>query len=122
MAAIPDLVLSDPTVADIEIYRGDTGRFRVTVTTDTGAGLDVSAAVWLCQARANYDATVILASFGVIPVGGDVSSIDVVLNAVSSAALVDGAVWDLQMIYNGDTITLLTGSIALRPDVSRTGV
>ena len=121
LGAVPDLVLSDPTVADIDIYRGDTGKFRVSVSSPTGAPLDVSGATWLCQVRLDYDSPLVLAVFNVIPVVGDVSSVDVIVNAVASSHLVDGAVWDLQMIFNTDTTTLLTGTINMRADVSRAG-
>ena len=120
-APITELVLSDPVEADINIYRGDTGKFRVTVSAPTGYPLDVSGATWLCQARMDYDSPLILATFSVIPVSGDVSSVDVVINAAASSLLQDGAVWYLQMVLNTDTTTLLTGTVNMQPDVSRVG-
>src|SRR5206468_4334496 len=45
------MVLSQPTPADLVIYRGDSGRFRVTVTDPDSAPVDVSAAAWRCEIR-----------------------------------------------------------------------
>jgi hypothetical protein len=118
---LPPIVLSDPLDADLYIYRGDSGRFRVTVTDVNGVPLNVSGATWDCDIRAEEDATVVLATLTVTPVAGDTSSVDVSLTAAQSRALDDTAAgWDLEMTMSGEVLTLVTGLVVVTKDWSRT--
>ena len=110
---------TSPTVLDLTAYRGDSGRFRVTVTTSTGTPLDVSAATWDCDVRATADDPVALISLDVVPVAGDPSSVDIVLSSADSELLRPAAVWDLEMTLNGEVTTLLAGKLTTTLDVSR---
>jgi hypothetical protein len=118
---LPPIALSEPAQLDITAYRGDSGRFRVTVTQD-GAPLDVSAATWDCDIRAQPDAPV-LASMTVTPVVGTTNAVDVLLPANATSNVSGEAVWDLEMTMGTDpditTTTLLRGNITFTPDVSR---
>lgn len=138
MTSFPVIALSDPAEVDIVGYRGDSGRFRVTVTKG-GAPLDVSAATWDADIRLAPDAPV-LATMTVTPVAGTTNAVDVVLPADQSALITDTAtvgtpnveagpvtsvveaVWDLEMTEagtNGATTTLLRGKVTMTKDVSR---
>lgn len=113
------VVLSAPEPVDLVIYRGDSGRFRVTVTDPAGAPLDVSGATWESQMRPNQDSTT-QQTFTVTPVVGDPSSVDVILDAATSAAIdFTAGVWDLQMTMTGEVQTLLGGRVTVTKDVSR---
>ena len=116
-ATLPPIKFTDPQTLDLTIYRGDSGRFRVTIVDDLGAPLDVSAATWDCDIRPDADGAVIT-SLTVTPV--DSSTIEVALSAVESAALVGPGVWDLEMTLNGEVTTLLVGRVTVTKDVSRT--
>lgn len=117
-----DVVLSQPAAVNLVIYRGDTGRFRVTVSDPDGAPLDVSSAAWLAQVRAAPGASPMLTELDVEPVAGETSKVDVVLTETASEALVASGVWDLQMTLAGEVVTLLAGTVQVTPDVSREGV
>lgn len=112
-----DIVISDPLPVDLYVYRGDSGRFRVSITDPDGGPLDVSAATWDCDVRSAYDAEPAIVTLDVNPI--DASTVEVVLDALSSALLVDQSVWDLEMTLNGEVQTLLAGVVHVHKDVSR---
>lgn len=115
------LVLSSPMQVDLALYKGDTGKFRITVTDDAGAPVNVSGATWDGDIRVNAaDAGTPVASFTVTPVVGDTSSVDVSIAAVVTAALaVTSYFYDLQMTLSGVVTTLMNGSVIVTQDVSR---
>jgi hypothetical protein len=111
------LVLSKPIAADLIVYRGDSGSFRVTVTDADGAPVDVTAAVWRCEIRAKVDDAVIV-ELPVVATDGDPSSVDVTVSAEDSALLSANAVWDLEMTEAARVTTLLAGKVVVTRDVS----
>ena len=115
------LVLSAPMQVDLAIYKGDTGKFRITVTDDAGAPVNISTATWDGDIRVNAaDAGTPVASFTVTPVGGDTSSVDVSITAVLTAAFtLPTYFYDLQMTLSGVVTTLMNGSVIVSQDVSR---
>ena len=115
-----EICFSEPARLDLCVYRGDSGRLRVNVTDPDGVPLDVSAATWDCDIRATADSPTVIVSMAVEPVDGSDTSVDVVLDAASSALLSANAVWDLQMTLGGAVTTLLTGAVTTTLDVSRT--
>jgi len=118
-AAQQTIVFSQPTEVDLVVYRGDTGRFRVSVSNPDGSPLDVSMATWDCDIRASEDAEPPLASLNVYPVDGMTDTIEVQLNSTTSRSLT-GGVWDLEMTLGGEVQTLLKGRVIVQKDVSRT--
>lgn len=114
------IVLSDPIIVDLAIYRGDSGGFRISVKDPYGAPIDISAATWDSDIRLTDMATTVLTSFDIVPVVGDNSSIDAVLSAESSALLTGSCVYDVEMTLAGKVLTLIRGVIDVTPDVSRT--
>jgi hypothetical protein len=106
---------------DLALYKGDSGKFRVTVTDDAGAPINVSTATWDADIRVNAaDAGTPVANFTVTPVGGDTSSVDVAISAANSASLaVATYYYDLQMTLSGLVTTLITGKVFVTQDVSR---
>lgn len=120
-ATLPPIRFSDPVVQDIDVYRGDSGRFRVTVTDIAGNPVDVSAATWDCDIRIEADAATTVGQFEVVPVAGSTNKIDVIMSAALSASLSGGPyVYDLEMTMSGEVITLIRGTITVIKDVSRT--
>jgi len=108
-----------PGVVDLCVYRGDSGRVRVTITDSFGAPIDVSTAEWDCDFRATEDDTVVLCSPTIEPVIGHPNQVDVVLTAEQSAALDADCRWDLQMTLGVDVTTVLAGKVLVTKDVSR---
>lgn len=114
------LVLSSPMEVDLELYKGDTGKFRVTFKNENGTPINVSTATWDADIRVNAADAATVASFTVTPVGGDTSSIDVSLTNVLSATLPLGNLfYDLQMTLAGVVTTLIYGAVIVKQDVSR---
>jgi hypothetical protein len=130
VTTLPPLALSEPAQLDITGYRGDTHRFRVTVT-QGGAPLDVSTAAWDADIRQTADGSLV-GSMTVEPVAGQTNVVDVVLPAgITTPAAPEGAVatgpfvgvYDLEMTQGTapdlTVTTLLRGTITLTRDVSR---
>lgn len=131
MTTLPPVTLSEPAVLDLTCYRGDTGRFRVTITQD-GAPLDVSAATWDCDIRQTADGALV-GSMTVTPVAGQTNQIDVVMPSTLAETAPNLApdlpdapfvgVWDLEMTTGVDpdvsVTTILRGKVTLQRDVSR---
>lgn len=120
--AAPGLLIAglfpQPIAQDLVVYRGDTGKFRVTVVDQNGQPVDVSAATWDCDIRDTADGALIV-SLTVTPVAGTPSAVDVVLTAAQSAQLAVAGVWDLEMTLAGEVHTLLAGKVTVTKDVSR---
>ena len=112
-----DVVISDPLPVDIYIYRGDSGRFRVAVTDAAGNPLDISAATWDCDVRSTADAVDVIVTLDVNPI--DVNTVEVVIDSLTSALLIDQSVWDLEMTLTGEVTTLMAGTVHVHKDVSR---
>jgi hypothetical protein len=119
---MPALVLSEPLVVDLKVYRGDTGGFRITVTdSEVPPGpVDVSTATWDADIRLKATDATVITSFDVVPVTGDVSSVDVKLPSDKSYMLDGNCVYDVQMTLDGNVYTLVGGKITVTQDVSRT--
>jgi hypothetical protein len=113
------LCFSQPARVDICIYRGDSGRMRVTVKEPDGTPIDVSAATWDCDIRINPDDAAVVLSIEVVPVPGVPESVDLILHAEDSALLDEDGWWDLEMTLGDSVHTLLYGKVELTKDVSR---
>ena len=112
--------LSGPMEVDLSIYRGDTGRFRITVTNEDLSPVDLSGAEWDADIRPNANSLTIITNFLVVPVDGDSSSVDVILDETNADLLPSGnLVYDVEMRLNGEIVTLVRGSITVTQDVSR---
>ena len=112
------LILSQPRVANLFAYRGDTGRFRVQVTDGVGGDpIDLTTATWDCDIRAEDDDVLLLGNMTVTLV--DDEMVEVYLPPSLSAVLPPASVYDLQMNLDGDVHTLVRGSITISSDVSR---
>ena len=112
------VVISDPLPVDLYVYRGDSGRFRVSVVhAETAEPLDVSAATWDCDIRSTHDTSTVVVSLIVNLV--DQSTVEIILEPLASSLLVDNSVWDLEMTLNGEVQTLVAGVVHVHKDVSR---
>lgn len=113
--------LSGPLPLDLNIYRGDTGRFRITVTDEVGGPINISGATWDADIRSVAANPTAITSFTVTPVAGDPSSVDVILDKTKSALLNPGTlVYDVEMTLGLEVVTLVGGKITVTQDVSRT--
>jgi hypothetical protein len=113
------IVLSRPVLANLVLYRGDSGRLKLTVTSE-GAPVDVSAATWDADVRATADSPEVLATLTITPVAGDTGSVWIDLPASESEKLtISPAVYDVQMTLDGTVRTLLAGTVTITKDVSR---
>ena len=113
------LPLSDPAKIDLLAYRGDTGRFRITISDDDGDPVDITAADWDGDIRLKPADELVIASFDIEPVVGDPSSVDVRLSSENSELLPNRSVYDIEMRLLGEINTLMYGTITTSSDVSR---
>jgi hypothetical protein len=119
LAAANQIVFSDPVEIDMLVYRGDSGRFRVSVSTPDGTPMDITAATWDCDIRSTVDAADVMATLDVTLVPVTIDTIEVVLTAVQSEGLAKDGVWDLEMTLGIEVQTLIRGAVLVRKDVSR---
>jgi hypothetical protein len=113
------IVLSEPIKVDIGVYRGDSGSFQITVKDNVGAPIDVSSATWDADIRINAAAPVVITNFEIVPVGGDTSSVMVILPSENSELINLPCVYDIEMRLGGTVSTLVYGAITVTQDVSR---
>jgi hypothetical protein len=119
MATVPSkITLSKPIKVDIEVYRGDSGTFRITVTEPDGSPADLTGATWDGDIRLSAGAPAVITNFDIQPTVGDPSSIDVILSSEKSELLSGACVYDIEMRLGTVVTTLITGSITITQDVS----
>ena len=112
--------LSSPTRVDLSVYKGDSGRFRITFVPQEGEDpIDISGATWDADVREKAVDTAVITSLDVIPVDGDVSSVDVILTSENSELLPNYCVYDVEMRTGDEVVTIIYGSVNVRQDVSR---
>ena len=117
-ASAGTICFTEPTRLDLCAYRGDTGRFRVYVFDADGAPMDVTLAEWDCDVRETTEGEVLF-SMEVVEVEGYPNQVEVMLTSDQSALLFDENVWDLEMTWAGEVITLFAGNFTASGDVSR---
>jgi hypothetical protein len=113
------ITLSKPIKVDIELYRGDSGSFRITVTDEFGGPIDISSATWDADIRLNVSSPTVITNFEIVPVGGDISTIEVVLPPENSELISTPCVYDIEMRMGTAVSTLVYGAITVTADVSR---
>lgn len=120
-ASIDTIRIGEPATCHLIVYRGDSGRFRVTVTNADGTAADVSTGTWDADIREQAEAVQPMASLTMSPVENRPDQIDVILSATTSASLRPGGpwYWDLELTMGGEVQTLLAGNVTVRADVSR---
>ena len=108
-----------PGSFDLNLYRGDTGRWRFTLWADEAktqpAALTGATAAAQIRNAPGGNVVVSLACSVVLP-----NQIDMVLAAVDSAGLpLSRGVWDLQVTYaSGDVSTVVAGRTCVTADVT----
>ena len=114
------ITLSGPKEVDINVYRGDSGSFRITMTGPLGVPIDISGATFDGDIRVNNNDASPVTGFTFVPVDGDTSSVDVFLSAVNSDLLTASKyVYDIEMREGSAVTTLIYGRINTNQDVSR---
>lgn len=108
-----------PGTVDLCVYRGDSGRIRLRVSTPDGDPIDVSTATWDCDFRATNDSDDVIISPTVEAVAGISNAVDIVISAAESATLDADCVWDLEMTLGTEVTTILAGKVLVTKDVSR---
>ena len=111
--------MSRPLAVDLNVYRGDTGLFRITVANSDGSPHSVASATWDADVRASADDATVIVSMTVAPVAGDPTSVDVTLTAAMARLITDSAVYDVEMTQGGIVTTLVAGRVVITKDVSR---
>lgn len=116
-----EMTLTEPTEVDIIAYRGDSGRFRITVTDneDPPNPIDISGMTWDADIRLKKNDDEVLASFDVVPVTGQPQSVDVILTKEEAAKLPKKSYYDVEMTNGTARTTLVYGEIKATEDVSR---
>ena len=119
--AVAPVCFTKPAFVDLCLYRGDSGRLRVTVNDDAVPPnpIDVSAATWDFDIRLSADDPTVITSLDVVPVPGQTNAVDVVLTPEQSALVNTDSVYDLEMTLAGEVTTLLAGKVLVTKDVSR---
>lgn len=121
VVASTNVTLSGPMPLDLTVYRGDTGKFRVTVKNEDNSPADLTGATWDADIRSAAGNPIALTAFEVIPVAGDPSSVDVVLDKVNANLLTPGVLYyDVEMTLADEIVTLVAGKLTVTQDVSRT--
>src|SRR3954466_16362091 len=112
------MTLSDPTEVDILAYRGDSGRFRISVTDNETPPnpIDIRSMSWDADIRLKKNDTTVIASFTIIPVVGQMNSIDVVLTKENAALLPKKSYYDIEMSDGTSVTTLVYGQINATED------
>lgn len=115
------MTLSEPTEVDILAYRGDTGRFRITVTDSAVPPnpIDISGMTWDADIREKRNDTDPITSFTVVPVVGQSNSVDVILAKEGAALLPKKSYYDVEMSDGVNVTTIVYGAIKALEDVSR---
>ena len=117
---VPTIKLSSPVKVDLVVYKGDSGKFRITLIPPAESDpIDISAAAFDADIRMEAAFPDTLTSFEVVPVEDDPASIDIILSAEKSELLYDGCVYDVEMRVGDEVSTIIYGTITVTQDVSR---
>lgn len=108
-----------PGSSNLNIYRGDTGRWQFNLWTDTArtqpadlTGVQVNALIRDKALGGNYEQA--LTCTVALP-----NTINMVLTSSQSESLPAVGVWDLQLAYpSGDIFTILKGNVIVTQDVT----
>lgn len=120
VTVIETVKLSGPKRVDLEVYRGDSGMFRIVVNDENGDPIDISGAdSWDADIRQKADDSAVVGNFTVTPVSGETNKVDVILPAFLSAQIPKNCAYDVEMTMGDQVITLVYGVIVLTKDTSR---
>ena len=104
-----------PSPVDLSLYQGDDFYLDLTVTNSDGSPADLTGATPKAQIRTTAADATVLAEF-VATITTNV--IHLHLTAALTAPLSGPAVWDCQ-ITTPDVVTLVAGTVTIRPEVTR---
>ena len=107
-----------PAIFPLDIYRGDTQRWRFTLWDDTAKEKPSNLAGVVPRAmirdRPGSISITELECSVTLP-----NLIDMVLTAAASRALPESGQWDLELTYpSGDVQTMLAGPVSVTPDIT----
>jgi hypothetical protein len=107
-----------PQKLDLDLYRGDTERFKLEVWDDDGKTqpTDLTGVTFKAEVRDKPGGSILFATLAVS--SSAPGTIDVAIDAATSAMLATGS-WDLQLTYpSGDVRTIVYGKVKVTVDVS----
>lgn len=107
-----------PAIFPLDIYRGDTQRWRFTLWDDAAKTkpADLAGVVPRAMIRESADAVAVTELLCSIT---EPNNIDMVLSAAASRALPAAGHWDLELTYaGGDVTTLLAGPVTVTADIT----
>jgi hypothetical protein len=109
-----------PANLPLTIRIGDTETISVAIKDSTGAPVNITGRTYAAQIRTTTDAATALATFSCSIVSGAAGTLTATLSASTTAALTAGlGVWDLQETNSTTVTTLLSGSVTISQDVTR---
>jgi hypothetical protein len=109
-----------PAKYDLNLYRGDTVRMRLSLWYDAGRTqpLDLDGAAVASQIRLRPDAQPILNFITTVTLP---NIVDLLLLSTEARELPKKGVWDVQITFaDGDVMSPIAGSMAMKPDVTLT--
>ena len=105
-----------PATVNLVIYAGDDVTFTLLVTDPGGGEADLSDATAEAQIRTRADSPDVAAQFQAVIEGNGVT---LTLRTATTAQLPARAVWDCKLTVAGWVTTIVAGSIAVTPRVTR---
>ena len=109
-----------PANLPLNILIGDTETISVAIKDSTGAPVNITGRTYAAQIRTTTDAATALATFSCSITNAAAGTLAATLSASTTAALTAGlAVWDLQETNSTTVTTLLSGSVTISQDVTR---
>lgn len=113
--------MAKPGTQNLTFVRGDTETVQVTMTSDGSTPVNITGRTYASQLRSNPEIAAIAATASCSVTDGANGVMQAVYTATSTAALDPGYYyWDLQET-NGTTVTtVLSGTVTVLADVTRT--
>lgn len=121
MTAVPITIkISEPKLVNIIAYRGDSGRFLLTVKDADDTPYDLTGMDWDADIRENKNDEDPLTSFVVVPVIGEINKVYITLPRDNARLLIKKCYYDIEMSSDStNATTLIYGKILAGEDVSR---
>jgi hypothetical protein len=105
-----------PADYPLELYRGDSGRWRFKFSSASGQPSDLTSVTPKAEIRDRPGGTFIVALTCIVTLP---NIVDMVLSAADSAKLLPKGAWDLQLTYaSGEVQTPIGGAVTVTADVT----
>lgn len=113
----PTTITRLPATVNLVLYQGDDFALTITVRdSETGQPFDLAGAEARAQIRVSPQTATVAGEF-VTSIDGNLIILH--LAGATSAGLPQRTVWDCDLLQGGRTTTLMAGTIAITPEVTR---